>query len=187
MTPIRNDVRCGKARNLVNVNNILFNMKKTSILFVCMGNICRSPTAEGVFRHMARQAGVADRFEIDSAGTHAYHVGKAPDARAQEAARGRGYDLSGLRGRQVCQADFTDFDLLLAMDRENLQNLRQVCPPEQRHKLGLFLEYARQFEEKEVPDPYYGGTQGFERVLDMVEDAARGLLEAAGKRDGGAG
>jgi protein-tyrosine phosphatase len=151
--------------------------KKSSILFVCMGNICRSPTAEGVFRHMARQAGLEERFEIDSAGTHAYHVGKAPDARAQEAARRRGYDLSGLRGRQVCLADFAHFDLLLAMDRENLQNLLSVCPPEQRHKVRLLLEYSREFEEKEVPDPYYGGTQGFERVLDMVEDAAQGLLE----------
>lgn len=153
--------------------------EKLSILFVCMGNICRSPTAEGVFRHMARQAGLEERFEIDSAGTHAYHVGKAPDARAQEAARRRGYDLSGLRGRQVCQADFANFDLLLAMDRDNQQNLLHVCPPELRHKIRLLLEFSRGFEEKEVPDPYYGGAQGFERVLDMVEDAARGLLEQA--------
>lgn len=161
---------------------MLIDKDKVSVVFVCMGNICRSPTAEGVFRHMVQQAGVEEQFEIDSAGTHDYHIGKAPDARAQEAARGRGYELSGLRGRQVGKADFERFDLVLAMDRDNLQNLLRICPAEHRHKVKLFLEYSRNFDEREVPDPYYGGAQGFEYVLDMVEDAARGLLEATIRR-----
>lgn len=155
---------------------------KNKLLFVCMGNICRSPTAEGVFRHMVRRAGVEDQFEIDSAGTHDYHIGKAPDTRAQQAARGRGYDLSGLRGRQVSKADFERFDLVLAMDRDNLQNLLRLCPAEHQHKVKLFLEFSRNFDEREVPDPYYGGAQGFEHVLDMVEDAAQGLIEAMKKQ-----
>lgn len=161
---------------------MLISNKKASVLFVCMGNICRSPTAEGVFRHMVRRAGVEDQFEIDSAGTHDYHIGKAPDTRAQQAARGRGYDLSGLRGRQVSKADFERFDLVLAMDRDNLQNLLRLCPAEHQHKVKLFLEFSRNFDEREVPDPYYGGAQGFEHVLDMVEDAAQGLIEAMKKQ-----
>lgn len=152
-------------------------LEKIKILFVCMGNICRSPTAEGVFRHQVSKAGQTDNIIIDSAGTHAYHVGSLPDRRAQQAALRRGYDLSGLRGRQVGARDFHEFDYILAMDRANLDNLLQDCPPQQQHKLKLFMEFSRGFSEREVPDPYYGGSQGFEHVLNMVEDAASGLLE----------
>lgn len=151
-------------------------MNKISILFVCMGNICRSPTAEGVFRQRLRDAGLESLVKLDSAGTHGYHVGRSPDDRAQEAALRRGYDLSDLVGRQVSALDFQDFDLILAMDHENLVNLRRDCPPAQQHKLRLFLSYSSRFADREVPDPYYGGTQGFDRVLDMVEDAADGLV-----------
>ncbi len=143
---------------------------------ICMGNICRSPTAEGVFRRLAEQTGVLDRLLIDSAGTHDYHVGSVPDERAQEAARRRGYDLSGLRARQVADRDFERFDYLLAMDRENLAALQRRCPPEHQHKLRLYLSFSERFNGQEVPDPYYGGRQGFDLVLDMVEDAAQGLL-----------
>ena len=150
---------------------------KTAILMVCMGNICRSPTAEGVLRRLARDAGMLEQLVIDSAGTHDYHVGKQPDARAQETARRRGYDLSGLRARQVAAQDFLEFDHILAMDRENLVALLKRCPPEHQHKVRLYLSFSSRFGGQEVPDPYSGGSQGFERVLDMVEDAARGLLE----------
>jgi protein-tyrosine phosphatase len=151
--------------------------KKTSILMICMGNICRSPTAEGVFRHLARKAGALDQLVIDSAGTHDYHIGKEPDPRAQEAARRRGYDLSGLRARQVSDRDFMEYDYILAMDQENLASLKRRCPPEHQHKVRLYLSFSTQYSNQEVPDPYYGGRQGFDQVLDMVEDAARGLLE----------
>lgn len=146
------------------------------VLFVCMGNICRSPTAEGVFRHLVEEAGLAQRVLIDSAGTHDYHIGKPPDRRAQAAAVQRGYDLSGLRGRQVETRDFDEFDYILAMDAENLANLNRIKPSQHRAKVGLFLEYGQRFAEREVPDPYYGGVQGFDHVLDLVEDAAAGLL-----------
>lgn len=152
--------------------------KKIHVLMVCMGNICRSPTAEGVFRHRLRQAGLEHAVIVDSAGTHGYHVGARPDRRAQEAAAARGYDLSRLIARQVSIQDFTDFDYILAMDRENLYALETLCPPQHREKLRLFLSFSRTYAGKEVPDPYYGGRQGFEKVLDMVEDAADGLLEA---------
>jgi len=156
---------------------------ETRILFVCMGNICRSPTAEGVVRAQARRAGVAERFVLDSAGTHGYHVGEGPDRRAVAAAARRGYDISGLRARQVCGDDFVRFDRILAMDRDNLQRLVQACPVACRPKLGLFLEFAPELGCHEVPDPYYGGAQGFERVLDLAEAAAAGLLAAyAGAR-----
>ena len=148
------------------------------VLFVCMGNICRSPTAEGVVRVMVERAGLSDRVELDSAGTHGWHVGAPPDPRAQKAAARRGYDLSGLRARRVEAADYARFDHVLAMDRDNLALLLDACPEEHRRKLGLFLDYAENFDEEEVPDPYYGGVDGFERVLDMVEDAARGLIAA---------
>lgn len=144
---------------------------------VCMGNICRSPTAEGVFRRLAERTGVAEQLLIDSAGTHDYHVGANPDERAQEAARRRGYDLSELRARQVSDQDFEHFDYILAMDRENLATLKRRCPPEHRHKIHLYLSFSERFNNQEVPDPYYGGRQGFDLVLDMVEDAAQGLLE----------
>jgi protein-tyrosine phosphatase len=152
-------------------------MKKISVLFCCMGNICRSPTAEAVFRARVAEAGLSELILIDSSGTHDYHIGDAPDARTQRAARQRGYDMSNLRGRQVEVADFTRFDYVLAMDNANMAILHQICPPAQRDRLGLFLEYASKHPEREVPDPYYGGADGFERVLDMVEDAAAGLLQ----------
>ena len=146
------------------------------VLFVCMGNICRSPTAEGVFRQMVEAAGLAREIEIDSAGTHDYHVGDEPDRRAQQTAARRGYDLSKLRGRQVSDTDFSEFDYILAMDGHNLANLQRRCPQEHAHKLRLFLEFGHNTVQRDVPDPYYGGTQGFENVLNMVEDAAEGLL-----------
>jgi protein-tyrosine phosphatase len=153
-------------------------MKSASILLVCMGNICRSPTAEGVLRTFAEREGLSASLEIDSAGTHGYHVGEPPDSRASAAAKRRGYDLSRLRARRVNESDFRHYDYILAMDRENLTALRRVCPEEYRHKLGLFLDHAIDSEVEEVPDPYYGGDAGFERVLDLVEDAARGLIAA---------
>jgi protein-tyrosine phosphatase len=147
------------------------------VLFVCMGNICRSPTAEAVFRQYVENAGLSERVLIDSAGTHDYHVGDPPDARAQQAAHQRGYDMTKLRGRQVRERDFHRFDYVLAMDRTNLSILRQLNPRGGPARLGLFLEYSRHHAEREVPDPYYGGAAGFERVLDLIEDAAQGLLE----------
>ena len=149
---------------------------EVKVLFVCMGNICRSPTAEAIFRTHVEEAGLAQRIFIDSAGTHDYHVGDPPDVRAQHAALQRGYEMSELRGRQVEAADFTRFDYVLAMDRDNLAILQRLCPPAQRERLGLFLEYAEQRDEREVPDPYYGSAEDFENVLDMVEDASEGLL-----------
>lgn len=147
-----------------------------SVLFVCMGNICRSPTAEAVFRHYVENAGLAGHVLIDSAGTHDYHIGDPPDLRAQRTAQQRGYDMGGLRGRQVEEGDFHRFDYVLAMDRANLGILQRLAPPAGNAQVQLFLEYARHHAGREVPDPYYGGAEGFERVLDMVEDAAEGLL-----------
>lgn len=152
-------------------------MPVVKVLFVCMGNICRSPTAEGVFHRLVQNTGLEHKLLIDSAGTHDYHLGSPPDRRASAAAMTRGYDLSTLRGRQVNQRDFQDFDYILAMDKENLSNLHALCPPELLHKVTLFLEFSENFSESEVPDPYYGGAQGFEHVLDLVEDAGRGLLQ----------
>jgi len=146
------------------------------VLFVCLGNICRSPTAEGVFRKIVIEAGLVEAIEIDSAGTHAYHVGEPPDRRAQAAAHRRGVDLSGLRGRQALAEDLVRFDYILAMDRENRENLLAICPDGHEHKVRLFMEFAAGRMEDEVPDPYFGGPSGFDRVLDMVEEAARGLL-----------
>jgi len=138
------------------------------ILFVCTGNICRSPTAEGVLRHLAKEAGIG--LHVESAGTGDWHVGQPPDARAQHHARGRGYDLSAQRARQVQALDFERFDLVVAMDRGHLGILQRQCPPEHRGKLRLLVE------GRDVPDPYYGGVEGFERVLDMVEEGCRALL-----------
>jgi len=151
-------------------------MKKVSVLFCCMGNICRSPTAEAVFRAKVQEAGLEQSVLIDSVGTHDYHIGDPPDLRTQRAAKQRGYDMSMLRGRQVEAADFSRFDYVLAMDNANMAILYRLCPKEQRERLGLFLEYAKNHQVREVPDPYYGGEDSFERVLDMVEDAAEGLL-----------
>jgi len=148
-----------------------------SVVFVCMGNICRSPTAEAVFRHYVENAGLEADILIDSAGTHDYHIGDAPDTRAQRAAQQRGYDMSDLRGRQVEEGDFQRFDYVLAMDKANLAILQRLKPHGANARVRLFLDYARHHAEREVPDPYYGGAEGFERVLDMVEDAAQGLLQ----------
>jgi protein-tyrosine phosphatase len=150
--------------------------KKVGVVFVCMGNICRSPTAEAVFRHYVENAGMSEHILIDSAGTHDYHIGKPPDARAQYAAQQRGYDMSSLRGRQVVVEDFNRFDYVLAMDHANLASLERLVQQGDGSP-HLFLDYARRHAEREVPDPYYGGTEGFEHVLDMVEDAAAGLLQ----------
>ncbi|SMF24857.1 low molecular weight protein-tyrosine-phosphatase [Pseudogulbenkiania subflava] len=149
-------------------------MTSRSILFVCHGNICRSPTAEGVMRAKLERLGLASSIEVDSAGTHGYHVGEAPDQRSQQAARRRGYDLSAQRARQVIRADFERFDLVLAADQRNLAALRQLCPPGMQHKLALML--APLGPNQEVPDPYYGGVSGFDRVLDLLEAACDAWL-----------
>lgn len=145
------------------------------VLFVCMGNICRSPTAEGVFRHRLLQAGLHERVTVDSAGTGDWHVGKTPDSRTRQAALSRGYDLSAQRARQVEAADFQRFDLILAMDQSNLRNLKALRPAGARADLDLYL---RRYELAldEVPDPYYGGEEGFEQVLDLIEQASDALL-----------
>jgi low molecular weight protein-tyrosine phosphatase len=152
--------------------------RKTRVLFVCTGNICRSPTAEGVFMKMVRDANLHGLIAADSAGTHGYHVGEPPDQRTCQAATRRGYDLSTLRARKFERTDFHDFDLVLAMDRDNHTHLARLVPPSEEHKLKMMMEYAKRFRETEVPDPYYGGSRGFELVLDMLEDASRGLLAA---------
>ena len=150
--------------------------QKTSILFVCMGNICRSPTAEGVFRSVVEDAGMSGTISVDSAGTHAYHTGEPPDRRAQAAANRRGYVLADIRARRVEDADFYEFSYIVAMDNLNLVTLQDRYSPEASAQLKLFLDFAEQ-AERDVPDPYYGGAAGFERVLDLVEEASHGLLE----------
>jgi protein-tyrosine phosphatase len=150
--------------------------RKYSVLMVCMGNICRSPTAEGVFRQLVRQAGLHERVHIDSAGTHGYHVGAPPDERSAHHASLRGYDLSDLRARRVHSADFERFDLILAMDWENLALLQEDCPRAHQHKLRRLMEFAPEGLSDVVVDPYYGGNQGFETVLDHIEAACEGLL-----------
>lgn len=144
------------------------------VLFVCLGNICRSPTAEAVFRKKAKDRGLD--VTTDSCGTAAYHVGDPPDRRSAAAAKARGYPIDDLRGRQVAQSDFDAFDLLLAMDDDNVRNLQAIAPASAAPKIKLFLSFATNAETDEVPDPYYGGDQGFEHVLDLVEDASEGLL-----------
>ncbi|HEY8026043.1 MAG TPA: low molecular weight protein-tyrosine-phosphatase [Burkholderiaceae bacterium] len=152
-------------------------MKKTRILFVCMGNICRSPTADGVMRKLVVDAGLQHMIEVDSAGTHGYHTGAPPDARSQAAALSRGYDLAPLRARHVEERDFEAFDLLLAMDNDNLDYLKRRCPSHLKGKLRLMMDFAQNSSASEVPDPYYEGSQGFEIVLDYIEDACAGLLD----------
>ena len=147
-----------------------------SVLFVCMGNICRSPTAQGVFARLVEEQSLVDSIEIDSAGTHAYHVGEQPDARAAAAALNRGIDLSSQQARRVSPDDFERFDYVLAMDNDNYEILAASCPSGFESRLRLFLDFAPDLEIREVPDPYYGGGTGFERVLDMVEQASAGLL-----------
>lgn len=148
------------------------------VLFVCTGNICRSPTAEGVFIRKVADANLAGRILADSAGTHGYHIGEAPDPRTQEAAKARGYDLSALCARRVVRGDFERFDLVLAMDYGNRAFLERLCPPSARRKLKMMMEYAPGYVETEVPDPFDGGAEDFEKVLDMLEDASEGLLQA---------
>jgi len=150
--------------------------EKVSVLFVCMGNICRSPTAEGVFRHFVVEAGLEDVVLVDSAGTHAYHTGEPSDQRASEAAKRRGYSLADIRARKVSDEDFEQCDYVIAMDRDNLAILIEQSDAQHHHKISLFLEHSAGHGD-EVPDPYYGGSSGFERVLDLVEEASRGLLE----------
>ena len=147
--------------------------QSTSVLFVCLGNICRSPTAEAVFKHKAAQAGL--NIEIDSAGTHGYHIGNPPDKRSQAAGVERGYSFKGLKCRRVDENDFERFDFILAMDNSNLANLHGMSQSQYHDKIKLFLDFAN-VDDKEVPDPYYGGKRGFELVLDLIEEASEGLI-----------
>ncbi|MBK1674017.1 phosphotyrosine protein phosphatase [Ectothiorhodospira shaposhnikovii] len=149
---------------------------KVSVLFVCMGNICRSPLAQGVFEHHLARAGLSDVIHVDSAGTHAYHVGEPPDERARRTAQARGIDLSAQRARRMEREDLDRFDYVLVMDRDNLESVRRMGEARSGVRLSLLMEFGEGWSEKEVPDPYYGGSTGFERVMDMVEDAALGLL-----------
>ena len=153
-----------------------------SLLFLCMGNICRSPTAHGVFRDLVHARGLHQQIRIDSAGTHNYHPGSQPDARSQKHAIKRGYDLSDLRARQIHDLDFEQHDLLLAMDWDNLALAQQHCPPEHQRKLRRLTEFCKKHQAAVVPDPYYGGDAGFEHVLDLIEDACEGLLEHVQQR-----
>jgi len=154
------------------------------VLLVCMGNICRSPTAEGVLRQFIKINNLGDVVEVDSAGTHGYHVGEAPDSRTQRAAAIRGYNLSQLRARKVARQDLDYFNLILAMDKSNLDNLQRMASPEQQDRIKLFMDYSKNFDDNEVPDPYYGLGHGFDLVLDMVEDAALGLIDEIKKELG---
>ena len=156
---------------------------KVSVLFVCMGNICRSPTAEGMFRKLHQELAPELDIHMDSAGTHAYHIGDPPDLRSQAAALERGVDISSLRGRQVGTQDFQDFDYIIAMDSDNLRRLQALRPKQARAELKLLLEYAPKTSLTDVPDPYYGGADGFERVLDLVEAGSSGLLDEIRKRE----
>ena len=154
----------------------LKNTQKVRVLFVCLGNICRSPTAHGVFEAMIEQNGLSDRIEVDSAGTSGWHIGARSDPRSSEAAGRRGYDMSHIRARQVDSEDFSTFDYILAMDDQNLADLQALKPDDFNGCLDLFLSFSSDYAGQAVPDPYYGGEQGFEHVLDMVEDGSRGLL-----------
>jgi protein-tyrosine phosphatase len=149
---------------------------------VCFGNICRSPTAEGVLRHLARHEAPSLDLSVDSAGTSDYHLGAPPDERSQHHARLRGIEIGELRARQIAPRDYRDFDLILAMDRDNLRSLKQRVPLDGRARLKLFMEYAPDLKEVDVPDPYYGDAADFERVLDLTTAAARGLLKALQQR-----
>ncbi len=153
-------------------------MNSIAVCFVCLGNICRSPSAEAVMRDLVEEAKLSERIIIDSAGTGDWHIGHPPDERAQRAAKKRGYDLSPLRGRQITADDFARFDLLIVMDDKNVAALTAVCPPEHRDKIRLLMEFATRDDSRVVIDPYFGGDDGFERVLDQCEDACEGLLAA---------
>lgn len=149
---------------------------KLGVLFVCTGNICRSPTAEGVFRQLLMRENLHQFVRVDSAGTHDYHVGRPPDRRSVQAAARRGYDLTGMRARQLVTEDFLVFDYLLAMDSDHLIIMQRAVPAEHRNKVAMFLDFSSRYAGGEVPDPYNGGYQGFENVLDLIEDGAAGLL-----------
>jgi protein-tyrosine phosphatase len=155
---------------------------KVSVLFVCMGNICRSPTAHGVFRALVEREGLSDQVGIDSAGTHAYHLGSGPDKRAQETALSRGIDLSDLVARRVSEADFESFDYVVAMDQDNFIALSELAADQHVEKIHMLMDFAPGMRTREVPDPYYGGPAGFERVFDLVEAAAQGLLAEIRRR-----
>ncbi len=152
------------------------------VLFVCMGNICRSPTAHGVFRALVENEGLSQAIEIDSAGTHAYHVGSAPDRRAQATAQERGIDISDLVARRVEPDDFDLFDFVVAMDQDNYMSLSEICPDQHVDKIYMFMDFADHMRTREVPDPYYGGPSGFDRVFDLVEAASEGLLQEIRQR-----
>lgn len=152
-------------------------MPKTRILLVCLGNICRSPTAQGVVENMVCDAGLEDKVEIDSAGTYGAHIGESPDRRATGMAARFGYDIQNQRARQIAFRDFQEFDYILVMDNDNLQALKSQCPPKFHKKIALFLSYAKGARVQEVPDPYYGGEAGFEKVLRLIEEASQGLIE----------
>lgn len=156
--------------------------EKVRVLFVCMGNICRSPTAHGVFRALVKERNLQKVIEIDSAGTHAYHTGEPPDQRAQYTANQRGINLSDLRARPVKERDFDQFDYILAMDESNYSDLLAQCPEEAKSKIYLFLSFAPQLNRRSVPDPYYGGNKGFESVFDMIEHASKGLIDEIEQR-----
>ena len=155
---------------------------KTKILFVCMGNICRSPTAQGVFQALVKAGNLQDFVVSDSAGTHDFHAGEAPDQRANNAAAKRGYELSASVARKIELADFSDYDYILAMDWENLALLQRLCPRGLQHKLQLLMRFATEFEAATINDPYHGGPQGFEQALDYIEDACNGLMEVVRRR-----
>jgi protein-tyrosine phosphatase len=165
------------SRNCAGEKTVVEHEEKVSVLFVCMGNICRSPTAEGVFRKVVIDANLESEILVDSAGTHAYHVGQPPDRRAWAAAERRGIPLDNIHARRVSDEDFECFDYILAMDEDNLLILREGAPKHYSGQLRLFLEFSNSAPVLEVPDPYYGGSSGFERVLDLVESASEGLLE----------
>ncbi len=150
---------------------------KASVLFVCLGNICRSPTAHGIFKKLVDDAGLNNTVAIDSCGTGDWHLDHAPDKRAQTAALQQGFDLSGLRSRLICQADFIRFDYILVMDKKNLHDVLLLCPEQFKHKCELFLTYANELAVDEVPDPYYGGDDGFEDVIEMIKVASLNLLK----------
>ena len=157
-------------------------MLKTKILFVCMGNICRSPSAEGIFRTMLKDANIDHLVEVSSAGTHAYHVGETPDPRALIVAKKRGFDMTGITSRQITADDYIDYDYILAMDWDTQSLLQAQAPKIHKHKIQLAMRYAGDSEEATVPDPYYGGPEGFGKVLDYLEDACQGVLELVRKR-----
>jgi protein-tyrosine phosphatase len=152
-------------------------MEKVSVLVVCTGNICRSPTGEGVLRHLVEKRGLADRVKVRSAGTHDYHVGDCPDSRTLNHAKRRGYDLSSQRAMQLVREHFEEYDYILAMDRGHLRIMKKMSPPGARARIGMFLDASARWKGQDVPDPYYGGPEGFDLVLDMVEEAAERWLD----------